>query len=94
MEEQKKLPDDFWTATIDIDPFAQNPEVGAELDLIANHETELGGIVEQMWKDMVNETKLLEGMEIPEREELTNPIGELPVTIRIQELSPETNTKE
>ena len=72
MEEQK-LPDDFWTAPVDLDPFAQNPEAGAELSEIANHQTELGGIVEQMWQDMVNECPILEGTEIPDREEIVIP---------------------
>lgn len=71
--EQKKLPDDFWTNPVDIDPFAQSPDVGADLEAIADHQTELGGIVEQMWRDMENETKLLEGTDIPEREEFVIP---------------------
>lgn len=68
--EPKKLPDDFWTANVDVDPLAQNPDVGAELTKIEEHETELGGIVEKMWKDMQNECKLLEGTELPPREEI------------------------
>jgi hypothetical protein len=71
--EEKKLPDDFWTNPVDIDPFAQCPEAGADLEAIADHQTELGGIVEQMWNDMVNETKILEGTEIAEREEIVIP---------------------
>lgn len=100
VEQTKTLTKEDWNREAFIDPLAQNPDVGADLNLIANHETELGGIVEQMWKDMVNETKLLEGTIIPEREELTNPIGDLPLTLtlevekRIEELSLETECKE
>ena len=71
--DQKKLPDDFWTAPIDVDPLAQVSEAGADLEAIADHQTELGGIVTQMMNDMVNETKILEGTEIPEREEIVIP---------------------
>jgi len=71
--EIKKLPDDFWTVDIDVDPLAQDPDVGADLKQIEAHQTELGGIVEQMWKDMACETKLLEGTEIAEREQLHVP---------------------
>lgn len=95
--EQKKLPADFWTVTVDIDPFAQNPDVGAELADIADHQTELGGIVEQMWEDMTNETRLIEGMEIPDREELENPFVGVPKTEVVEkgkELSTETESKQ
>lgn len=68
--EPKKLPEDFWTVEVDVDPLAQNPDVGADLTKIEKHETELGGIVEKMWRDMVNECKILEGTDIPEREEI------------------------
>lgn len=68
--EPKKLPDDFWTAEVDVDPLAQNPDVGADLTKIEEHQTELGGIVEKMWIDMQNECKILEGTDIPEREEI------------------------
>jgi hypothetical protein len=89
--EQKKLPDDFWTVTADIDPFAEAPEVGADLEAIADHQTELGGIVEQMMCDMLNEGKLLEGTEIPEREEIVIPKPENPDEVLKQiRLSPET----
>jgi len=91
--EQKKLPDDFWTNPVDIDPFAQSPDVGADLEAIADHQTELGGIVEQMWRDMENETKLLEGTEIPEREEIVIPKPENPEEVLKQiRLSPETES--
>lgn len=95
--EQKKLPDDFWTAPADIDPFAQTPDVGADLAHITNHQTELGGIVLQMWRDMVNECKILEGTEVPEREELDNPFVGIPTTELVgkgKELSTETKSKE
>jgi hypothetical protein len=91
--EQKKLPDDFWTNPVDIDPFAQSPDVGADLEAIADHQTELGGIVEQMWRDMENETKLLEGTDIPEREEIVIPKPENPEEVLKQiRLSPETES--
>jgi hypothetical protein len=70
---ETKLPDDFWTAEVPDDPFAQAPEVGADLTLIAAHEAELESIVQQMWEDMTTETKLLDGTEIPEREEISIP---------------------
>ena len=95
--EEKKLPDDFWTNPVDVDPFAQCPEAGADLEAIADHQTELGGIVEQMWNDMVNETKILEGTEIAEREELDNPFVGVPTTEIVEkgkELSTESNSKE
>lgn len=94
MEEQK-LPDDFWTAPADIDPFAQNPEVGAELSEITNQQTELGGIVEQMWQDMMNECPILEGTEIPKQEHLDNPFVGVPTTEIVEKkLSTETESKE
>lgn len=96
--EIKKLPDDFWTVEIDVDPLAQDPDVGADLKQIEAHQTELGGIVEQMWKDMACETKLLEGTEIAEREDLDNPFVGVPTTEliekRIEELSTKQETKE
>lgn len=64
----EKLPADFWTAEVPVDPFAMAPEVGAELTKIDAHTAELESIVQQMWKDMTTETKLLDGTEIPERE--------------------------
>jgi hypothetical protein len=94
MEEKKELPADFWTATVDVDPLAQTPDVGADLSLIEEHETELGGIVEQMWKDMTNETKILEDTEIPEREDIVIPPPENPDEVLKQiRLSPESETK-
>jgi hypothetical protein len=70
---ETKLPDNFWTVEVTIDPLAMNPEVGAELTQIEAHEAELGTIVQQMWEDMTTETKLLEGTEIPTREEIVIP---------------------
>jgi hypothetical protein len=93
MEEKKELPADFWTAPIDIDPLAQDPEVGADLSEITKHQTELGGIVEQMWQDMMNECVLLEGMELPDREELENPFVGVPTT-EIVEKGKELSTDE
>lgn len=55
------------------DPLAQAPEVGADLTKIAAHEAELESIVQKMWEDMTTETKLLDGTEIPEREEIVIP---------------------
>jgi len=69
----EKLPEDFWTAPADVDPLAQNPDVGADLTQIEAQQTELGGIVEQMWRDMMNECPIIEGTEIPEREEIVIP---------------------
>lgn len=69
----EKLPDDFWTGEVPVDPFAMAPEVGADLAKIDAHTAELESIVQQMWEDMTTETKLLEGTEIPEREDLTIP---------------------
>lgn len=97
MEEKKEFPADFWTATVDIDPFAQNPEVGAELVAIEDHQTELGGIVEQMWQDMVNECKILEGTEILDREDLDNPFVGVPTTEVVEkgkELSIDSESKQ
>lgn len=65
---ETKLPDDFWTAEVPVDPLAMNPEVGADLTKIAAYTAELESLVQQMWKDLTTETKLLEGTEIPERE--------------------------
>ena len=97
MEEQKKLPEDFWTAPIDIDPFAQNPDVGADLAVIEAQQTELGGIVEQMWRDMMNECPILEGTELPEREDLDNPFVGVPTTEVVEkgkELSTDSESKQ
>lgn len=69
----EKLPADFWTAEISVDPFAMSPEVGADLTKIAAHEAELESIVRQMWEDMTTETKLLDGTEVPERETIEIP---------------------
>jgi hypothetical protein len=70
---ETKLPENFWTVEVPVDPFAQAPEVGADLTLIEAHTAELESIVQQMWKDMTTETKLLEGTEVPEREEIVIP---------------------
>ena len=70
---ERKLPDDFWTVEIAVDPFAMDPEVGADLALIEAHEAELETIVQQMWSDMTTETKLLDGVEIPEQETIVIP---------------------
>ena len=70
---ETKLPDEFWTVDIPADPFAQAPEVGADLAKIEAHEAELESIVQQMWADMTTETKLLDGTDIPEREEIVIP---------------------
>ena len=91
----EKLPEDFWTAPVDVDPLAQNPDVGADLTQIEAQQTELGGIVEQMWRDMMNEGVLLEGAEIPEREEIVIPReDEEEVLKRIKELSIDEESKE
>jgi len=95
--EEKKLPDDFWTVTADVDPFAQDPDAGADLGLITDHQTELGGIVEQMWQDMMGECPIIEGTEIPEQEKLENPFVGVPVTETVEkgkELSTETDSKD
>ena len=47
--------------------------MGADLALIEAHEAELETIVQQMWSDMTTETKLLDGVEIPEQEEIVIP---------------------
>lgn len=65
---EPKLPENFWTVTVPVDPFAMSPDVGADLSLIAAHDAELESLVQQMWEDMTTETKLLDGAEIPERE--------------------------
>ena len=70
---ERKLPDDFWTVDIAVDPLAMAPEVGADLALIEAHEAELETIVQQMWSDMTTETKLLDGVEVPEQEEIVIP---------------------
>jgi hypothetical protein len=70
---ETKLPDDFWTVEIDVDPFAMNPEVGADLALIEAHASELESLVRQMWEDMTTETKILDGTEIPDREDIVLP---------------------
>lgn len=91
----EKLPEDFWTAAVDVDPLAQNPDVGADLTQIEAQQTELGGIVEQMWRDMMNECPIIEGTEIPEREEIVIPReDEEEVLKRIKELSIGEETKE
>ena len=64
----EKLPEDFWTAEVPVDPFAVAPEVGADLTQIAAYTAELESLVQQMWKDLTTETKLLDGTEVPERE--------------------------
>jgi hypothetical protein len=70
---ETKLPEDFWTVEIPIDPLARVPDVGADLAKIAAHEAELDSLVLQMWEDMTTETKLLDGTEVPEREEIAVP---------------------
>lgn len=65
---ETKLPDDFWTTEVPVDPFALAPEVGADLTQIQAYTEELESLVQQMWKDMTTETKLLDGTEVPERE--------------------------
>ena len=70
---ETKLPEDFWTVEIPVDPLAMAPEVGADLALIESHEAELDSIVQQMWSDMTTETKILDGVEIPEQEEIVIP---------------------
>lgn len=60
--ETKKLPDNFWTLPANIDPFAEYaPHDGAEIEKIEPFSEELETIVQQMWKDMTTETKILEG---------------------------------
>lgn len=70
---ETKLPDDFWTVEVPVDPLARVPEVGAELSKIEAHEAELDSIVQQMWEDMTTETKLLDGTEVPDREDIVIP---------------------
>jgi hypothetical protein len=70
---ETKLPENFWTVEVPVDPLAMAPEVGADLTKIAAHEAELESIVQQMWEDMTTETKLLDGTEVPEREEIVIP---------------------
>jgi hypothetical protein len=70
---ETKLPEDFWTVEIAPDPFALNPDVGADLALIEAHASELESLVQQMWSDMTTETKILDGTEIPEQEAIVIP---------------------
>jgi hypothetical protein len=70
---ETKLPENFWTVEVPVDPLAQAPEVGAELAKIDAYTAELESLVQQMWKDMTTETKLLDGTEVPEREEISIP---------------------
>ena len=70
---ETKLPEDFWTVEIDVDPFARNPDVGADLALLDAHTSELESLVQQMWSDMTTETKILDGTEIPEQEAIVIP---------------------
>ena len=70
---ETKLPDDFWTATVPVDPFALDPDAGADLTKLEAHEAELESLVQQMWQDMTTETKLLDGTEVPERETIEIP---------------------
>lgn len=69
----EKLPATFWVGEVPADPFAQCPEVGAELAKLDAHTAELESIVQQMWEDMATETKLLDGTEVPERETIEIP---------------------
>jgi hypothetical protein len=70
---ETKLPEDFWTVEIPVDPLAQAPDVGADLTRLAAHEAELESLVLQMWQDMTTETKLLDGTEVPEQEAIVIP---------------------
>jgi hypothetical protein len=70
---ETKLPEDFWTVEVPIDPLARVPDVGADLTKIAAHEAELDSLVLKMWEDMTTETKLLDGTEVAEREEIAVP---------------------
>lgn len=70
---ETKLPDDFWTVEVPVDPLAMAPEVGADLTRIEAHTTELESIVQKMWEDMTTETKILDGTEVPERETIEIP---------------------
>jgi hypothetical protein len=61
-EQPKELPSDFWTAPIDVDPLADyEPHGGAEIEEVAPFNEQLETIVQQMWKDMTEECKILEG---------------------------------
>ncbi len=70
---ETKLPENFWTVEVPVDPLAMDPEVGADLTKIEAHMEELESLVQQMWEDMTTETKLLDGTEVPEREEIVIP---------------------
>lgn len=70
---ERPFPADFWTETLPEDPLAQTPDVGADLTLIEAHTNELESLVQQMWNDMTTETKILDGTEVPEREEIVIP---------------------
>jgi hypothetical protein len=70
---ETKLPEDFWTVEVPVDPLAMVPDVGADLTKIAAHEAELDSLVLQMWEDMTTETKLLDGTEVAEREDIVVP---------------------
>ena len=70
---ETKLPEDFWTVEIPVDPLARVPDVGADLTKLAAHEAELESLVLQMWEDMTTETKLLDGTEAPEQETIVIP---------------------
>jgi hypothetical protein len=70
---ETKLPEDFWTVEIPVDPLAMAPEVGAELSRIEAHASELESLVQQMWSDMTTETKLLDGVDVPDQEEIVIP---------------------
>lgn len=43
-----------------------DPDVGVPLELIEEHNNVLNQIVNQMMEDMTRETRILEGMEIPD----------------------------
>ena len=61
-EQPKELPSDFWTAPIDVDPLADyEPHGGAEIEEVVPFNENLETIVQQMWKDMTEETKILQG---------------------------------
>jgi hypothetical protein len=61
-EKPKELPSDFWTAPIDVDPLADyEPHGGAEIEEVVPFNENLETIVQQMWKDMTEETKILQG---------------------------------
>ena len=62
IEKPKELPSDFWTVPVDIEPLADYEEHGgAEIQEVEPFNEELETIVQQMWKDMTEETKILEG---------------------------------